>query len=235
MGVGCRPDEQIGYKERMMTDLPEVDIQDDSQRLEWDEVRGFAQQLFTIWVGDGELRWAEAAWKALSVAGLANYVTEVDRTLCLVRVVALNAVYREFCSCAFHEGESGEWLYAVTADLLGDYPLIDAFSLGQLAEQRGIFADNGPYVEPDQRLEALRELAFDESRGVARALEEQWGENELFFSLYVSNRDDSAEDDSSNDELYAEVLNSGVDYGAGKGQAYSWVADGMHLYMRRIG
>jgi hypothetical protein len=100
-------------------------------------------------------------------------------------LVALNAFYREFCVRAFEEGTSGDWQEEVFG-LIGDYPLVDAFSLGQLAEQRDVFANNSPYERPDPRVDAIRELVTGEYRQVVDALQARWGMSDLFAALYVS-------------------------------------------------
>ena len=108
----------------------QADVVTTGKLLEWNEVEEVAAELFTIW-GGGDLRWAKVAWTVLSETGLTRYASEVDRTVCIVRLIALNALYREFCVYAFDEGTSGDWEYQVTADLLDDDPFVDAFSLGQ--------------------------------------------------------------------------------------------------------
>jgi len=76
--------------------------------------------------------------------GLTRYVLEVGRTVCILRFIALFAFYSEFCVQAFDEGNAGDLQYTAPAGLIGDYPLVDAFSLGQLAERRDMLVDNGP-------------------------------------------------------------------------------------------
>lgn len=157
---------------------------DDDTHLEWGEIVEIAGDLFRIW-GGGDLRWAEAAWQVLSEAGLNRYVFEVDRTVCIMRLVAVNAFYREFCVRAFDEGTSGDWQDEVFG-LIGEYPQIDAFSLGQLAEQRDVFVNNSPYERPDPRADAIRELVTAEYQQVVDALHARWGKSDLFAALYVS-------------------------------------------------
>lgn len=183
------------------------------------EIAEIAGDLFGIW-GGGDLRWAEAAWEALSNAGLTSYVFEVDRTACIMRFIALNALYREFCVRAFDEGTSGDWQYEANTGLIGDYPLVDAFSLGQLAEQRDIFVDNAPHERPDPRTEAIRELVKGEYQQVLDALQERWGRDDLFAALYASPRAKVGLYPLSN-ELRDEVL-GGDRHSTGKQIAYEW-------------
>jgi len=204
----------------------QADVVTTGKLLEWNEVEEVAAELFTIW-GGGDLRWAKVAWTVLSETGLTRYASEVDRTVCIVRLIALNALYREFCVYAFDEGTSGDWEYQVTADLLDDDPFVDAFSLGQFTQQRGFLVDNSRSWDPDARVWVLQELVKAEYPRVVSALREQWGENELFTALYAS---PSAEYDDlypvSND-LLDDVLNSDVN--GTKLRAHAWYTEGMRL------
>ena len=197
----------------------------DETRLDWSEIAEIAGDLFGIW-GGGDLRWAEAAWQALSDAGLTSYVFEVDRTACIMRFVALNALYREFCVRAFDEGTSGDWQYEANTGLIGDYPLVDAFSLGQLAEQRDIFVDNAPRERPDPRTEAIRELVIGEYQQVLYALQERWGIDDLFAALYASSEAKAGLYPLSDD---LRDLVSGGDPTVGMQTAYDWYHDGAGL------
>jgi hypothetical protein len=152
--------------------------------VEWSEIAEIAEDLFRTW-GGGDLRWAEAAWQVLSESGLTRYVFEVDRTVCIMRLVALNAFYREFCVRAFKEATSGDWQYEIFG-LIVDYPLIDAFSLGQVAEQRDVFVNNSPHKRPDPRADAIRELVTGAYQQVVDAVQARWGKSGLFAALYVS-------------------------------------------------
>ena len=197
---------------------------DDDSRLEWSEVKQIANDLFHTW-GGGDLRWAEAAWQVLSESGLTSYVFEVDRTVCIIRLVALNAFYREFCVRAFDEGSSDDWQYELF-ELVGGYPLIDAFSLGQLAERRGIFVDNALYQEPDPRTEAIQELARGEYRQVVDALQARWGEHDLFAALWVS-PEAKGNLYPLDADLRGEIAT--MDPPSNMGRAWAWYDDGAGL------
>jgi len=82
--------------------------------------------------------------EVLSEVGLTRYVLEAERTVCVLRFTALFAFYSEFRVRVFDEGNAGDWQYIAPAGLIGDDPLVDAFSLGQLAERRDMLVDNGP-------------------------------------------------------------------------------------------
>jgi hypothetical protein len=76
---------------------------------------------------------------------------------------------------AFDEGNAGDWKYIAPAGLIGDRPLVDAFSLGQLTQQRDMFMNNGPSQIWDVRGEVLTLLAKEEYRQVLNTLQDRWG------------------------------------------------------------
>ena len=167
---------------------PQVsEIEIDEFRLEWDEIAWIAGDLFDSQEGgSGGLRWAKSAWQVLSEAGLNRYLLEVERIVCILRFIAIFALYSEFCVRAFDEGPPGEWEYVVPAGLIGDYPLVDAFSLGQLTQQRDMFVNNGPPWIWDVRREVITLQAEVEYRQVLKVLQDQWGKKELFVALYAA-------------------------------------------------
>jgi hypothetical protein len=148
----------------------------DEFRLDWDEVAEIAGDLFDVQGRPGGLQWAKSAWQVLSEAGLNRYLLEVGRTVCILRFIALFALYSEFCVRAFDEGNAGDWERIAPAGLIGDHPLVDAFSLGQLTQQRDMFVNNGPSQIWDAQGEVLTLLAKEEYRQVLTALRERWGE-----------------------------------------------------------
>jgi hypothetical protein len=161
-----------------------VEIED--IRLSWDEVTEIAGDLFDDHVGgSGGLSWAKSAWQVLSEADLNRYFLEVQRTVCIIRFIALFAFYSEFCVRAFDEGKAGNWEYA-SAGLIGDYPLVDAFSLGQLTEQRDMFVNNQASRIWDTRDEVITLLAKEEYGQILSVLQDRWGKKELFTALYTS-------------------------------------------------
>ena len=125
----------------------------------------------------GDLAWAKIAWRALSQAGMTAHTSEAERTICVVRLITLSAMHREFCVRAFDEGDSGEWEEEITNELLGDYPLLDVFTLGQIAERRQIDVDNSPLYDSDPPvlLYVILELVKNEYQDVVDTLLKQWG------------------------------------------------------------
>jgi hypothetical protein len=152
----------------------------------------------------------------------------------MVRLIALSALSREFYVRAFDEGSSGEWREAIRSGLLGDYPLLDAFTLGQLAERLQIDVDNSSLYEsePPACTFVILELLEREYQDVVDALMNQWGQNAFFTSLWLSagfDQDEDEEDDASpaSEEQINRVMNEDVT--GNKGYAYSWFTDGLPL------
>jgi hypothetical protein len=196
-------------------------------RLDWEEVAEIAGDLFDVpGGGSGGLQWAESAWRALSEAGLNRYFLEVERTVCILRFIALSALYSEFCVRAFDEGNAGNWEYIAPAGLIGDYPLVDAFSLGQLAEQRDMFINNHPSRVWDAKGEVIALLAKVEYRQVLQVLQDRWGKKDLFATLYAS-RGSEATLYPLGDEMPNQV--SGTDRTIGVQDAWDWYDAGAGL------
>lgn len=192
-----------------------AEIEFDWPCLGWEEITGIAGHLFAAPEnGPGGLRWAQAAWRVLSAAGLDRYIVEVDRIVCILRFIALYALYSEFrvrvfgeCGAEYWEHSAadgwcgsggcrcgaggwwcgaGAWERTAPSGLIGDYPLIDAFSLGQLAQQRDMFVNNTPDWYWDVRREVIALQAKVEYRQVLQVLQDRWGKNELFTALCAS-------------------------------------------------
>ena len=207
--------------------------------VEWEDIEGIAEQFFRVWVSGGDLAWAKSAWTALSQAGKTVYTSEAERTICVVRLIALAALYREFCVRAFDEGSPDEWRDAITSELVGDSPMLDVFTLGQLAERRQIDVDNSPLYEYDPPLLSyvILELVRDEYRDVVDTLKEQWTENEFFTSLFISAEPDNYEDEDEDKKAdpsspvtsgqINRVMNSDVD--GSTCRAYEWFSQGPPL------
>jgi hypothetical protein len=223
-----------------MTEMSLVADPSQADRQEWDDIEDVARELFHVWSGDGDLNWAKAAWQALARAGMTAYTTEAERTACMARLLGLSAMSREFYVYAFDEGSSGEWREAITTELVGDYPLLDAFTLGQLAERLGMDVDNPSLYEsePPATTFVILELMEREYQDVVDALMEQWGQNAFFTSLWVSagigydlydDEDQDKEDENAPVTLgqINRVMNDDVTYSTGR--AYSWFTDGLRL------
>lgn len=157
-----------------------------------DEVLGdlveVARSVFDLRRDGSELEWAAWAWWLLGAARLTGAGTEVERGVTVVRLLAVNAFYREFCARAFEEGEPGDW--AVDPErAVGDYPRLHPVLLGVLAERRGLELDDetGPDFEHAVTAAALDGLVRTEYRTVVATLRaDAGGPAGLFASLVAS-------------------------------------------------
>ena len=187
----------------------------------WEEIEEAADSAFNIWLGQPEIRWAHLAWAEMGRAGLTSYGTGVERTIVLLRFIALSEVYWDFCACAWQEDPP------MGSMELADVVEISAFRMGQLL---------GPEFLPDPESQeeeifeyALRE-ALDSSRtNVVQALLKGFGHATwLFISLWLSSNDKYAGVpwDALDPDVIDEVTNHNP-YGA---EAYAWVESGMPPY-----
>lgn len=186
-----------------------------------------AASVFSVWNQGAEIDWAEYAWAGLGRAGLTTYRTEVERALVVCRLLALSLLYREFCVRAFEEGSAGDWPID-EGDVIGQYPRLAPFVLGQLAERQGIDADievGWTFEEGSPMSYALRELVRSEYRKVSRALADDWGAVGIFSSLWTSPGQDTHYPLAV--DVIREVVNS--DLTESKMEAWQWVEQGMYL------
>ncbi len=190
------------------------------------DLRELADEVFRVWTGGSEVRWAAHAWACLGRAGLVQYQTEVERARTVCRLLALAVLSREFYARARDEGSPGDWSLTQD-DAVGEYPRIDPFVLGQLTEREGIDADIEVGYEFDEGTAsnyALREIVGAQYRIVTKALASEWGTVGVFTSLWASTYDD-VEYPIAQDDIY-DMVNTDVT--AEKLDAYQWIDDGMH-------
>jgi hypothetical protein len=97
----------------------------EDNRLRWSTIAEDAKELFDVWVNQPELAWAKKAWEHIETAGLTVHINDVERTLVLIRLVALAAFYHSWCYAAWQEG-------AVQLEYWRDALEIPHFRLAQL-------------------------------------------------------------------------------------------------------
>ncbi len=153
--------------------------------LGWDEVQGAAKEIFNVWGGNPELRWAERAWDVLATAGLTRYTGQADRLRVYIRFLALGAIYRDFCYLAFDEytePEYGDWICDPPYDEVG----ILEFRLGQIVGEAA--ESDEEYVERSTLIANVVPGLIGEERGtVAQGLVKGFGNiSSLFVSLWRS-------------------------------------------------
>jgi hypothetical protein len=197
----------------------------ETDRVEWDDIETIARDLFNVWVGAPELSWARHAWGALDSAGLTTYSTNIERSQCLFRLLVLAAIYREFCVRAFDEGDSGDWREVVALASLVGYKTspFDSVALRALAEQHDIDTDDDFAAEKSVMSEILAELTVAEHQTVVQALLRKWSEARVFAELWVSSEAEIAY--PITDDAVAGIVNH--DLTASKHKAYEWLTEGL--------
>jgi hypothetical protein len=209
---------------KLIDEKEKRDVNPEADVLDWDEIEDAVRPIIQIWVYGSELSWARHAWGLLGKAGLTSYSTEIERTRCVLRAVAVGRLYHEFSARAFDEGSPDDWRGHVGDGLIGGSPLIDAFTLGQLAEREGIEVDNAPFDDGLGVSKALRDLVDLEYPGVVEALRGQSGDAELFASLFASQGEEA--DYPLSEEQVSEVVNFQVT--GNMMVAWEWLTGGNH-------
>jgi hypothetical protein len=182
--------------------------------LDWSDVSQAAEGIFRIWQTQSskELDWANTAWIALGRAGLTKYSDEIEKTLVLVRFIALGTMFREFCELARDESfDTGlsDWL-----DLLEISPVRVGQVLGP-----GYRRDCEDFLDIDT---ALLDLIDEKRPGIFEALVKAFGnESSLFSSLWRAT--DGAEIEEPEEADYF-ILNDAT---ASKMEAFEWITSGM--------
>jgi hypothetical protein len=124
-----------------------------------------------------ELEWAKKSWDALGKRGLTSYSNQIEWTRVMVRLMALAAIYRDFCELAFDEIREPE--FACWADdlALNTFRIAQCVGCGFLRDED---ADDAALLE--SALSELMETARSEIHRVL--LTEFGGDSMLFVSLW---------------------------------------------------
>jgi hypothetical protein len=194
-----------------------------NRTMSWNGVRNLARAVFNVWVDQPELKWARSAWLCLRAKGLTSYRSDSERTLVLVRLGTLALMYREFCELAFDESQGSfeyvDWdQLGIESSALKQFTYVDTDSKDAVGRDAAAGSpDNG---QEDGGLDidsALQELSERVRPEIYAALEEVFGgDSMLFASLWRSVSDESLEDTLN--EVTPE-----------KGEAFSWICQGMEL------
>ncbi|WP_328463502.1 hypothetical protein OHA21_38100 [Actinoplanes sp. NBC_00393] len=189
--------------------------------MDWSEVEEVVTPVISTWSFGSELAWVEHAWGLLGQRGLATYTSEIERTRCILRALAVSAFYLDFCARAFGEGSPDDWREKVNSGLLGPAPLIDVFTLGQLIERDGFEVDNHAYDDGEQISEALGHLVAAEYPGVVKELRESYDDARLFASMFLTSK--GGVEYPLADERIGEVVNHDVT--GDKMHAWVWLTE----------
>lgn len=208
-------------------------------KIEWHDIQGAAPDIFNIWVGKPELKWAEDAWTKLDLEGLTSYKNELEKHLILVRFLALGTLYHEFCQFAFDEMASVDYLSWAEA-LDNEELFLSPFRLGQLLGSSFMPEEEICNRSAEQSLlpNFIGSLVEQERTIVVAALINGFeSESLLFAHLWLSPRSFDQEDDcyydDEDDEVYydsydVETVEDVLAYATfDKMRAFEWVMEGM--------
>jgi hypothetical protein len=174
--------------------------------LSWNEVKDAAAQIFNVWVGQPELRFAEEAWAHIVKAGLAEAETELEAVQVKIRFMALACVYLDFCALAKDEDCSpafSDWAHDLEIEL---------FRVGQLVGTSD--EDCNEAQDEYQFLDLALTVLTDRCRAeLHRVLVAGYGnENKLYTALWHSSHD-AAEASKQESEEWAVTGDNSAGYG----------------------
>ena len=186
-----------------------------SEKLTWEEIEPAAKQVFRVWIGQPELKWAKQAWELMGKAGFTSYTNELERHTVAIRFLALAAFYNDFCEVMWEEPTLGEAMLMDVFELL----VLEPFQIGQLV---------GRDAKIESVFEALWSLVNKARDTVFRALlvgfeDTQENPATLFISLYRSNHTREDEGEEEGDETDWEIVNEVTDE---KLAAFTWLTEG---------
>ncbi|MCB0196162.1 MAG: hypothetical protein KDJ65_29695 [Anaerolineae bacterium] len=196
-------------------------------KITWADLLELGEEIFFIWTGTSELKWAETAWQKLEEQGFTSYKDDLQKHIVLLRFFILGVMYREFFQMAFDEPADLDVSYWL--DILeGEGLYLSPFRLGQLA-------DNQYRIDEALDAETVQELLpsivsdlMEEQRDIVfSGLKVGFGSESLLFAhLWLSARsyDDDDDDDDEPRETVEEILAS-VTYD--KMPAFRWVNERM--------
>ena len=147
----------------------------------WEEIEPVVENAFSISTTGDERYWARYAWQILTDARLTEDQGGLGWHRVLIRLLALAAIYSDWCDVAWGQGYSDPQYAHWIEDLD-----ISAFRIGQLV---GAEQDDGDDEVDDSALvrNALARLADEARHDVFTALRDHFGsESELFVSLWRS-------------------------------------------------
>ena len=184
--------------------------------IEWEEARDIFE-VFTVFVGEPELRWFEKAWKGFIDMGLASYGDDTERLWVLARIITIGIMFKEFCYKAWEEHTDIDSLILELES--EDY--FNLVRLGNMVEKDWLSEDAN---QSDLYVQAIEYLVYKSRIKVFDVLCKIFdGVSILFVSLWLS-PDESIEIGNYSDEQLDSVLN---DCTVDKMCAFDYVNDGM--------
>lgn len=165
----------------------------DQPVVRWEDISREAKSLFKVWTDGRGLDWAKKSWEALCKHRLTSYANEIERTRVLVRLLALAAIYRDFCELAFeevHYPEHIEWASELC---------VSTFRLAQCV---GLEFHRDENEEDEALVESALVSLMEEARAnIHEALQKDFGgDGMVFVSLWNSVNFSRNEEDSDSVE-----------------------------------
>lgn len=166
-----------------------------NETVNWDDISDAASKMFRVWLGGGELEWAEECWGHFQKCGLAGNQTCIEETASLVRLVTLARIHEEFSGYAWDENPE------TPVDYFAENLKIDPLALRILA----VRAQSEDLDEAGEGCE-LREMALI---GATNAQREQiyeclctaYGDDTMLYSRMSRTYPTADMDDSDGEEF----------------------------------
>jgi hypothetical protein len=144
--------------------------------LTWTDLSPAAHEIFHIWTDRHaeELHWASSTWTALQRAGLTSYASGVEKTLILIRLMTLAAMYHEFADRAWQEyftPDYADWAEQLEMDEIQVDELLGPDELRDSVDH-SLFEDRLQFLVNLSRREIYRALItyFGDDSGIFAAL-----------------------------------------------------------------
>lgn len=195
----------------------EMSLETDVEVADLDDYRPIFRDLFRIWARGSEIAMAEYLMSVLLRSGCAEHKSPVGRARTICLMATFSSVASDVSSfsgaCSLDDWRYSYW------DLVGDFPRIEPFDFGRLAEREGLADSDSTDDEVDTS--ALIAEFVDENRGsIINALRNELGEAELFATLWSA-----SSSDVSFPLPWAEVLAAVNDPTGEKVDAWGWMTD----------
>jgi len=162
--------------------------------LTWQDVLPAAEEIYRVWVGGGDLAWAEGAWGHVVRAGLAEYQTPLERCRACFRFLSMATIYFDFCTVACDECHDDLEIWYGADELE-----MDPLNVGQLVGPEELPGDD----ETEALFDAYDTLTHKAREEVLAALLKGYGGPIEFLKALWRSTERPHED---GDEMSAEVI-----------------------------
>jgi len=158
--------------------------------VKWEGISEYASGLFNAG-GDNNIKWAGAAWKAISNKGLASYSNEKERHIVIIRLMTLATIYNEFHDLVFDDcfcrDDIYDWIYdseILNFHRIRVWQLVGKDFYCDEDLKKSVINQFDEYNEMDLLIEDVNELIDEQREKVYLALVKHYTDDiELFISL----------------------------------------------------